>query len=199
MTRVKHRFVGERKELATYGGDKLLVVAAPKVRAPDTSCEQGISHHHKAVRSTVESHAPGGMARDMEHRELGTSESNGLASRKRLHDGDIPKISPQTECPSLLACRRQLLNVQRMCAGRQTVGVGHKRIAEDMIQMQVSAQEMFYCQSVFRDKVCQHLFFRRAAAAAVDDDCLARLVVEHKGVFAEIIEHEFLYRYHKGT
>ena len=169
--------------------DELAVVAAVEVGAPHAAKgKEGVAGKEHAVGSIVEADAALRVARGMDASQLGLPEADDVAVGQQLSYGRWRARIGYAEGTHLVGIVFGPPAVAPVSLARQAPLRLGKGNAEDMVEVEVGAEDVAHRQPLAVHKPCQLLLLSRAVAAGVDDRRLARVVPHHIGVRRQHIE-----------
>ena len=149
---------------------QFIKVASGKVGTAYTTLEQHITGEHTAVCSAIINQTARRVSRHVDCFQRRIAESNDITIVQVVTQRYRRFLQLETEHSALL---RRFVNPEFICLVGfrfQPEFFQHKRIAEDMVQVQVCVQQMLYVQSIADDKVFQRLFFFFIEATGVYND-----------------------------
>ena len=132
---------------------QFIKVASGQVGPSDASLKQHIARKHTVVSPAVIDKASGRVSRYMDCFQCCVSEGDDVSVMEIFSQWDGCFIQLETEHATLFGGFVYPVLVGLIGFGRQPELAKHEWISENVIQMQVSVQQMFYVQIVGDDEV----------------------------------------------
>ena len=202
MPRENDGISGKCQNLGPDSVHQSIAVATEKVRAPDAASKEDVAR--KQCRSifliidfaarifTVKSKPSGRMPRHMEYAQLDSGNLDDIAVRKESAQPRSQIVKRQTEHGALLPLQVQQKSIGFVSLRLDPIGPFHERIAEDMVQMQVSVQDTAYLEASPLYISCQGRTFPFIARTGVYQYGIPRIITQYVGIDTKRIKNELL-------
>ena len=136
------------------------------------------------------------MSRSLDNLNLVSAELDYVASLECLSLGNDWLVERYTEVGSLLVGSQHVAFVGAVNLKRQTVSLRDESIAEVVVEMSVSGNEVYGLQLVSLDIFLDSQFLSLVVGTTVDDDTFLSLVAHNIAVLLQHVACESLYLKH---
>ena len=194
MSGVYDGYFGEDEQLLLYGLYELCIAAVGKVGTADGALKQCVAGKEYAALLGIETHASCRMARRGDAPQCFGAEREDATLMQRMPYGAWHGVGRYAEAGYGLCEISNPRTVLEACAHTQPVGVLNECSTEDVVKVQVRAEQVLHMQPVLFDELTEPSLLLVPIHPRVYYGCLVRLLIVHYvAVLVQHIANECLY------
>jgi hypothetical protein len=189
--------IGQYQQFLTDTVDEGIKIATGQVGTANAPLKQHIAPHYKTIGCAIKTDAAGAMAGGKQYLQFIFAQLNRIAIFQIDKCAGV-NIKGHIVHQAAHACIFKYFFFRGVEMGLQVVGVRHKLVAKNMVQMPVGVQQQCRLQSFLFDKSRQFLPLLGKIAAGVNNGAKALVVVQNVGIFLYGAECKCMDMYHGG-